>query len=184
MQPPAIETIATSSVPVRSSSPTVSDTGADSTSNWQCLPLHKLTNFELVDHQFASLQVGFESAIALRPSNPRFQIDESSLILMAFYHKAGIKIHLGQAVAAIDMGFISVEPLVISALDADGHCLSIIKTAELPASPKPLPGDTTQRCSQDVMLDTHGAKTLRIDSVAPFVLTRFWINQAGAATVA
>ncbi|MEM1310941.1 MAG: hypothetical protein AAGF98_15860 [Cyanobacteria bacterium P01_H01_bin.153] len=184
MQTPAIETVAAPGKPLIATSPTAPEAIADAASSWHCLPLHTLANFELVNHQFASQQVCFESAIALRPSNPRFQINKSSLTLMAFYHKAGLKIDIGPAIAELDVGFISVEPLIISTLDADGHCVSIVKTAELPALPQPEPGKPNQHFIQGVTLAAHGVKTLRIHSMAPFVLTRFWINQADLSAVA
>lgn len=179
MQPPAIDTAAKCSARLSSKASATPDSATDYSLSWQCLPLQTLTNFELVNHQFAALQVWFESAIALRPSNPSFQADESALTLMAFYHKSGFKVNLGQNVAAVDFGFISSEPLMISGLDAEGHCVSMVKTTDLPAFAKP--EELNQRPIQGITLDTHGAKTIRIDSVAPFVVTRFWVKQGEPA---
>ena len=98
MHTPAIDTAAFCyhSEPLQESS-NAAET-SDLTSPWQCLPLQQLTNFEMVHHQFAAQQVWFESAIALRPSNPAFQVDDASLTLMAHARDRGFKVALGERI--------------------------------------------------------------------------------------
>ncbi|WP_204137849.1 hypothetical protein [Halomicronema sp. CCY15110] len=146
-------------------------------SPWQRLPLQQLTNYERIDHQFSGHQVWFESAIALRPSNPAFQARESTLTLMSQARDTGLKVTLGEAITEIDFGFISSAPLTISCLDAQGHCVALWQ-ADLDAQPTTLTKTAGRPMAQGVSLDTRGTKTVRIDSRAPFVLTRFWIKQA------
>lgn len=144
---------------------------------WRCLPLQQLANFEVIHQQFAAQQVWFESAIALRPSNPMFQVADEPLTLMAHARDTGLKITLGGHITEIDFGFISNEPLMISCLDDQGHCLAIFKDATRvgPAQEETAYPETPT--IRGISLDTRGAKTLRIDSRAPFVLTRFWVKQ-------
>ncbi|NEQ45445.1 MAG: hypothetical protein F6K00_18660 [Leptolyngbya sp. SIOISBB] len=149
---------------------------AERPSLWQCLPLQQLTNFEVIHHQFAAQQVWFESAIVLRPSNPAFQVDNASLTLMAHARDKGFKVTLGSSITEVDFGFISSEPLTISSFDEQGHCLAIFRASATAAS-QPAQ-DAEDPVIQGVTLNTRGAKTLRIDCRAPFVLTRFWVKQA------
>jgi hypothetical protein len=146
-------------------------------SPWQRLPLQQLTNYEQIDHQFSGHQVWFESAIALRPSNPAFQAHESTLTLMSQARDTGLKVTLGDAITEIDFGFISSAPLTISCLDAQGHCVALFQT-DPTAQPKPLTEAAGRPMAQGISLDTRGTQTVRIDCRAPFVLTRFWVKRA------
>ena len=145
---------------------------------WHCLPLQQLTNFEVIHQQFAAQQVWFESAIALRPSNPAFQVDESSLTLMGYAQAKGLKVTLGDSITEVDFGFISNQPLIISCLDDQGHCLAMLKATTEEATQSEQ--DSLEPLVQGVTLNTRGARTLRIDACAPFVVTRFWVKQAVA----
>ncbi|RZM77427.1 hypothetical protein [Leptolyngbya iicbica] len=167
--------MSTMHTPAIGTTATIHHTAVSDLSPWQRLPLQRLANFERIDHQFSGHQVWFESAIALRPSNPAFQAHESTLILMSQARDTGLKITLGDAVAEIDFGFISSAPLTLSCLDAQGHCVAMFQAdqgtlAETGGQPK----------IEGVTLDTRGTKTVRIDCRAPFVLTRFWVKQAAA----
>jgi hypothetical protein len=148
-------------------------------SPWQRLPLQQLTNYEQIDHQFSGHQVWFESAIALRPSNPAFQAHESTLTLMSQARDTGLKVTLGDAITEIDFGFISSAPLTISCLDAQGHCVALFQT-DPAAQPIPLTEAAGRPMAQGISLDTRGTQTVRIDCRAPFVLTRFWVKRAAA----
>ena len=146
---------------------------------WQRLPLQQLTNYEQIEHQFSGHQVWFESAIALRPSNPAFQAHASMLTLMSQARDTGLKVTLGDAITEIDFGFISSAPLTISCLDAQGHCVALFQTD--PAAPSTtLTAAAGRPLAQGVAFDTHGTQTVRIDCRAPFVLTRFWVKRAVA----
>jgi len=180
MQTQAIDTAATAYRPAPDRAPTIAtESSPPRLASWHCLPLQQLDNFELVDHQFASQQVWFESAIALRPSNPYFQAGESALTLMAFAREGSLKVQLGSSITEVDFGFISSTPLTISCLDAQGHCIANVKAADLAARS---PADDTQHhyAVQGITLNTRGAQTLRIHAAVPFVLTRFWVKHEEA----
>lgn len=183
MQTQAIDTAATAPIKFADRSPTApSESATGQGSSWYCLPLQQLNNFESVHHQFAAQQVWFEAAIALRPSNPYFQAGEASLTLMANPAATGLKMRLGNRITEIDFGYISSAPLTISCLDDQGHCVAIVRTAEStarlhaaqPESGRPAPN---QYDIQGITLNPGGARTLRIHSTAPFVLTRCWVKQ-------
>ncbi|MGF1459255.1 MAG: hypothetical protein ACFBSG_09530 [Leptolyngbyaceae cyanobacterium] len=179
MQSQVIDTQAAATLRAASGSPASFPAPAAAlASTWSCLPIQTLSNFEPVDRQFAPQQVCFESTIALRPSNPHFQAEATALTLMAHAPRSGLKITLGQAIIEIDFGYISTAPLTISCLDADGHCVAI---AQGPSAPSINIANDTAAGVYDVqglMLNTLAVRTLRIDSAAPFVLTRFWVKPA------
>lgn len=180
MQTQVIDTAATDESAHSERSPSIAADTTVLSSHWQCLPLQQLMNFEVIDHQFALQQVWFESAIALRPSNPSFQADEASLALMAHSHRPGLKITLGNTIHEVDFGFIASEPLTVSCLDPQGHCTAMVRVMQ------EAPQQQTDNCQpekyllQGIGINTRGAKTLRIDSHAPFVLTRFWVKHTAA----
>lgn len=178
MHTPAIDTAAVCGCNIPSQESSIAAAIPAVPALWQCLPLQQLTNFEVIHQQFAAQQVWFESAIVLRPSNPAFQVDDTALTLMAHAPDKGFKVTLGSAVTEVDFGFISSAPLTISSLNDQGHCLAIFKAS---------PEVTSQSGQADegpviqgVTLNTRGAKSLRIDSRSPFVLTRFWVKQAAS----
>jgi len=181
MQTQAIDTVATAYYQAPDRSAAIAPESSPSRlASWHCLPLQQLHNFELVDHQFAHQQVWFESAIALRPSNPCFQTAESTLTLMAFARESSLKVQLGSSITEVDFGFISSAPLTISCLDAQGHCLANVKTINVVGRSQTDRTQPDKYPIQGLTLNTRGAHTLRIYATAPFVLTRFWVKQEPA----
>lgn len=178
MQTQAIDTAAKASAQVADrASVRSSESPTRHLSRWSCLPLQQLNNFDLVSYQFADQQVWFDAAIALRPSNPYFQAGESSLTLMADTPTASFKVRLGQDITEVDFGYISSAPLTITCLDDQGHCVAIVKTTKPAPKLQPQVSESQQYAIQGIALNTGNATTLRIDSTAPFVLTRFWVKQ-------
>ena len=181
MQTPAIDT-ATAPAAAANRSPADRPVAtARPLAHWSCLPLQRLNNFELIHHQFAAQHIWFDSAIALRPSNPAFQTDESVLTLMPYACDHSLKVQLGRAIDEVDFGYMGSAALTISCLDDQGHCVAIVKTAENSSPPQLPEAEPSRHEIQGITLNTSSARTLRIHSTAPFVLTRFWVKAQGHA---
>ncbi|MGD1943724.1 MAG: hypothetical protein ACFB0G_20710 [Leptolyngbyaceae cyanobacterium] len=143
---------------------------------WRCLPIKALNNFEWVDRQFAAYQVWFESAIAVRPSNPQFHASDRSIALMPASHEHSLKISVGEAVTEIDIGLISSRPVTLSLLDDQGHCRALVNTITLPSTPVEQSATDPKYPIQGITLNTHNATTLRIDAKEPFIMTHFLLK--------
>lgn len=134
------------------------------------IPMGCLNEFDPVDSQFATFQVWFGSAIALYPSNPKFQSGISSVALMPTQQGRSLKVTLGNNVAKVEVTATGSQPVVLSTLDAQGYCVTSTQTqAELRLKNDLL----TQYTPKKVVLDTVGSQHLRIDSRAPFIITHF-----------
>ena len=143
---------------------------------WRCLPIKSLNNFEWVDRQFAAYQVWFESAIALRPSNPQFHGSDRSIVLMPASQEHSLKISVGEAVTEIEIGLISSQPVTLSLLDAQGHCRALVNTITMPSTPVEHNDNDPKYPTQGITLRTGNATTLRIDAKEPFIMTHFLLK--------
>ncbi|MEO1094277.1 MAG: hypothetical protein AAFX01_05200 [Cyanobacteria bacterium J06638_28] len=136
--------------------------------SWKTLPIAQLHNFESVNRQFAPFGVRFDDTIALYPSNPRFSLPNCPIVLMPKGRCKGCKIHLQDAVSAIDLGLIGSKQITISALDDKGYCVAVAQTEAIsPVAVKQVYPE------QFVRLQAGNAKTLRLEAKAPFVMTHF-----------
>ncbi|MDB9529170.1 hypothetical protein PN498_24470 [Oscillatoria sp. CS-180] len=135
------------------------------------LPIDWLEKFERVESQFSSLHVQFESAIALCPSNFRFQSESVSLAIMPMHQGRSLKVSLKSFVSDIEVVLVGSQAINLSALNNDGHCVAKAQT-EVPPD---VEGDT-QYVPQRIVLDTQGASVVRIDSRSPFIMTDFTLK--------
>lgn len=135
-----------------------------------CIPMSWLRQFDRVDSQFSSLQVWFESAIALYPSNPKFQADLSPVALMPTQQGRSLKATLGSCITKIEVTLTGDQSIMLSILDNEGHCVASTQTETKPRSNHQ---DLDQYEPQKIVLETKGSKHLRIDSRAPFIITHF-----------
>ena len=167
MQVQTIDTLANAVLrpPVLQSEPALSQWG------WHCLPLHWLENFAPVAAQFTPWQVQFEGAIAIRPSNPRFQTMADALVIMPNQAGKSLKVNLGPTIDEIDLWVVGSEAVTVSLLDAVGHCVAVATTTPAPTAPNPITYPT-----QRLTLDTHNAHRVRIDSRSPFILTHVAVH--------
>ena len=156
--------------------PAAKQPSAPTARDWRCLPIKALNNFEWVDRQFAAYQVWFESAIAVRPSNPQFHGDDRSIVLMPAPCEQGIKISVGEAVTEIEIGLISSQPVALSLLDAQGHCRALVNTIASPATSVEQSAPDPKYPTQGITLRTGNATTLRIDAKEPFIMTHFLLK--------
>jgi hypothetical protein len=140
-------------------------------SPWTYLPIHWLEHCQKVDRQFANLQVEFESAIAVQPSNPRFQVGHLPIAIMSPDQGKLLNVTVGKTIKAVEMWLMGSRSVTVSALDKTGHCVAIARTQDLD-------DETIPRLSaQRITLETQAADAIRLDSKSPFVLTRFAIQK-------
>ncbi|NER81717.1 MAG: hypothetical protein F6K42_19575 [Leptolyngbya sp. SIO1D8] len=140
--------------------------------SWCLLPTSYLNNFEPVINQFAPFGLKFEGAIALYPSNPRFSKSDCLVTIGSVGHCKSLKITLEKSVRQLHFWLVGSESITISALNTQGHCVAAAHTNIAPAY------DLDQPCPrQEVTINTRAASVIRIDSKAPFVLTRCAVKQ-------
>ena len=137
------------------------------------LPIHWLENYEPVNTQFSRFQVEFEAAIAVRPSNPRFQGGDLPNAIMACPQGLSLKAKIGPDIQQVEIWVVGSRAATVSALDEQGHCVAIAQTAKPIRHP-----DELAYPAQSVVVDTHSACALRIDSKFPFLLTRLALHTA------
>lgn len=138
---------------------------------WKFLSIAGLENFESVSNQFASLGLHFEDAIAIRPSNPRFLSNGCQMVVMSADQGKTLKVSLDADVAHTHLWLKGSQTVKVSALNAQGHCMAVAETKSArTAKSAPLYAE------EGVLIDTRAAKTLRIESKAPFVLTRLAVK--------
>lgn len=145
---------------------------------WQCLAIQGLRNFEKVHQQFVASGITFEGAIAVRPSNPRFQLHAGALTIIPACNRNGIKVDLSPRVAQINLGFINSQAITFALLSAEKHCIASVKVPPSPQFSVPHSIELSGPDLQGITLDTDTAVTLRIESPSPFTLGRFWVKQA------
>ncbi len=160
----------TPSVPTQLSQQPLAPVSAE---GWQCLPLHWFEHCQSIDTQFAGFHITFESAIAIRPSNPRFQIADLSVALMPTGSGKYLKASVGEPVQGIELWLIGSAAVTISALDEGGHCLTMAKTQANLMTP-----ENTHLMAQRARLETTSADSIRFDSKQPFILTRVALKYA------
>ena len=139
---------------------------------WKYLPIHWLEHCQRVDSHFSGFQVEFESAIAIHPSNPRFQLSDLPIALMSSGQGKSLTVTLGEAITAIEVWLLGSEAITVSALNDNGDRTETVRTQDVS-------NDETavQLSAQGVTVETRSASTIRIDSRSPFLLTRFAIQQ-------
>jgi hypothetical protein len=83
----------------------------------------ELTAFERVLEQYARFGVHFEGAIALEPSNPLFQSNAGTLILMPVVVQSGIAVRFEVPMQRVGAFVCSVRPVLVTAFDSDGNTI-------------------------------------------------------------
>ncbi len=143
--------------------------------SWQTLPIAKLDGYTTVDQQFLPLGLIFQDAIALRPSNPRFTQLGNPVVLMPVGQCRGLKVQVHVPIQSIDLGLMGSKGVTVSALNEQGHCVAIAQTQDIDPT-------TVEHIfpEQFLRLDVSTVQTLRIESKAPFLLTRFAFEPAVA----
>lgn len=140
--------------------------------SWDFLKIAQLNNFELVSDQFSGLGVFFDDAIAVRPSNPRFQDSEYRTVLMATNQGKSLKVSVSTRVIQTHLWIVGSQATFVSALNEQGHCVAVGKTLAA------RPGQTSSPyLEQSVIIDTSTAKSIRVDSKSPFVITQLAVKQ-------
>lgn len=134
---------------------------------WHTVPLHWLDHCQRVDTQFAGFHIQFDSAIAIRPSNPRFQIADLPIALMPPGSGQHLKATIGASVKKIEIWLVGSAAVTVSALDQTGHCLAMAQTQAGQTN-----ADNTHLLAQRITLETAIATTLRVTSKLPFMMTR------------
>jgi hypothetical protein len=146
---------------------------SEATHRWKCLPFHWLEHCQRVDSQFLGFQVEFESAIAIHPSNPRFQIGNLPIALMAPRKGNHLKVNVGINVNSVEVWVVGNRSVAVSTLDDQGHCIAMRQTQDFSETES-----ISKLTAQSVVINTQSVSTLCIDSRSPFILTRFAIQYA------
>jgi hypothetical protein len=137
------------------------------------VPLHWLEPFVRVDTQFSGFKVTFDSAIALRPSNPRFHIGDRPLALMSPNQGKTLKINIACTVSQLEMWLVGGQSITATALDAAGQCVAIAQTPN-----SDIHEGKVQFYPQKLALGTSAAEAVHLSSISPFMLTRLRVEQA------
>ena len=91
------------------------------TSELHCLNLETLTPFEAIDHQFESLGITFNNAIALKPSNPAFPTYSGQMLLLASPDNGFISMTFAQPVSYVSGRVTSSRPTIFTAYNSLGQ---------------------------------------------------------------
>lgn len=140
--------------------------------SWRLLPIVYLDNFERITGQFASFGLQFENVIAFCPSNPRFMTGVSHKVLMPSGHNKGFKVDIEADVSFVHLWLIGSQEITVSTLNVKGHCIATAETPKIAHT-----GSNDPYPEQSLTIETRMAKTLCIDSKAPFTVTRFAVRQ-------
>ncbi|MBE7382926.1 MAG: hypothetical protein F6J95_016110 [Leptolyngbya sp. SIO1E4] len=141
---------------------------------WRSLPIARLKVFERVAAQFMRFGVHFEDAIAARPSNPRFLTDERCTVVMPTGQCRSFKVNLAHPIRQMRFWVVGSQAITISALNRQGHCVAMAKTE---IEPHEATAVHKRYAEQGMTIKTGTANVVRIDSKAPFVLTRCEVQQ-------
>lgn len=134
---------------------------------WHTVPLHWLEHCQRVDTQFSGFHIQFDSAIAIRPSNPRFQLADLPVALMPSGSGQHLKATIDASVKTIEIWLVGSAAVTVSALDKAGHCLAMAQTEADQTT-----ADDTHLIAQKITLATAIATTIRVTSKLPFMMTR------------
>ncbi|MDY6902926.1 MAG: hypothetical protein SWZ49_33365 [Cyanobacteriota bacterium] len=88
------------------------------------LQLENLKCFEVVEHQYESKGVIFDSCIAIEPSNPAFPPHSGVIVLMSSSRKGLLEVSFINPVNLVSAFVTSSQRLVLSAYDASRQLLS------------------------------------------------------------
>ncbi|MEL6162606.1 MAG: hypothetical protein AAFR37_02175 [Cyanobacteria bacterium J06628_3] len=88
------------------------------------LSLDNLKCFEIVDRQYESKGVIFDSCIAIEPSNPAFPTHSGSIVLMSSSRKGLLEVSFVNPVNFVSAFVTSSQRLVLSAYDASRQLLN------------------------------------------------------------
>lgn len=88
------------------------------------LPLDNLKCFEVVERQYESKGVIFDSCIAIEPSNPAFPTHSGAIVLMSSSRKGLLEASFLNPVNLVSAFVTSSQRLVLSAYDASRQLLS------------------------------------------------------------
>ena len=140
--------------------------------DWQILPIAYLCNFEPIVSQFQPFGLQFEDAIAIRPSNPSFLAGAGGIAIMPIGRCSGFKVYFENVVSETSLWLVGSQPVSVSCLNAQGHCVTKVQTVTA-SSHEP----HRSYPERSIVVNTRATKVLRVDSKAPFIVTRFAIKR-------
>lgn len=139
------------------------------------LSIEQLVNFEKVTDQFTLYGLHFEDVIAIRPSNQSFLSYECQIVLMPTGQCRNLKIAVEKSVTEVYFGLMGSQLIDVSALDSQGHCVSVGKPI---ASPNRDAQQAYKTYPEQRLFisNSNAAKVIRLDSKAPFVISQLGVT--------